>query len=50
MPNVKSKRHDRESTYETIARKAGLPEKEIKEAMKRIKGKTYSHITSNKIA
>lgn len=50
MPNVKSNRHDNESTYEVIARKAGLPEKEIQEAMKRIKGKTYSHITSNKIA
>lgn len=49
MPNIKSKRHDRESSYEAIARKAGLPEEEIKEAVKQIKGRTYSHITSSKI-
>jgi len=49
MKNIPREKKSK-SSYETIARKAGLPEKEIKEAMKRIKGKTYSHITSNKIA
>jgi DNA-binding CsgD family transcriptional regulator len=45
---MKTKKHIKD--YEEIARAAGLSEEEIKEAVKRIKGKTYSHITSNKIA
>lgn len=39
----------RAKDYEEIALKAGLDPKEVKEAVKRIKGKTYSHITSSKI-
>lgn len=45
---MKKQKHIKD--YEEIARKAGLPEQEIKEAVRRMKGKTYSHITSNKIA